>query len=620
MKKFMRKLRKHEKIVRAAVALVVLGVARFVFEDAGIVYPILCGVSALLAGGDVLSEAVVNIFHGEVFDENFLMCIAAVGAFFIGEYPEAAAVMIFYQVGEYFQQRAVGKSRASISALMDIRPDIAHLVGDDGTVRDADPSDVAVGQMIEIRPGERVPVDAKIVEGQSWLDTSALSGESVPREVRAGDEIFGGSVNTSGLLTARVERVFAESAVSRMLELVENASDKKAKAENFITSFARWYTPTVVGLAAALAILPPIFAGHFSDWLYRALVFLVVSCPCALVISVPLGFFGGIGGAAGQGVMVKGGNYMETLAGVDTVLMDKTGTLTRGSFDVQRVEPKGMTEDELVDLVAHAEMVSPHPMAKAVLTYYGKQTDASRIGAAEEIAGCGARALVDGHVICAGRRTWIAEITGEEIAPADYAAIYVAVDGKYAGFIEVADAVKPDAKQAVADLKKAGVKRVVMLTGDNEAIARRVAAELGIDEVHAELLPDGKVDCAEKIMQESGTTAFVGDGINDAPLLARADVGIAMGALGSDAAIEAADVVIMNDEPSRIALAMAIARKTMAIVRGNVVLSLAVKFAVLVLAALGVVGMWTAVFADVGVAMLAILNSMRTLRFAKKVR
>ena len=319
-------------------------------------------------------------------------------------------------------------------------------------------------------------------------------------------------------------------------------------------------------------------------------------------------------------VMVKGGNYMETLAKVDTVLMDKTGTLTRGSFDVQRIEPKGMTEDELVDLVAHAEMVSPHPMAKAVLTYYGKRPDASRIGAAEEIAGCGARALVDGHVICAGRRTWIAEITGEEIAPADYAAIYVAVDGKYAGFIEVADAVKPDAKQAVADLKKAGVKRVVMLTGDNESIARRVAAELGIDEVHAELLPDGKVDCAEKIMQEGGTTAFVGDGINDAPLLARADVGIAMGALGSDAAIEAADVVIMNDEPSRIALAMAIARKTMAIVRGNVVLSLAVKFAVLVLAALGVVGMWTAVFADVGVAMLAILNSMRTLRFAKKVR
>ena len=579
----------------------------------------------LVIGYDILKKAGKGIGNGRVFDENFLMAIATIGAFALaiyeksGDYNEAIAVMLFYQVGELFQSYAVGKSRKNISALMDIRPDYANIEVD-GKLEKVDPDEVSVGSIIVVQPGEKVPLDGVIVEGTSSLNTSALTGESLPRDVKAGDEIFGGSVNTSGLLTARVERVFAESAVSRMLELVENASDKKAKAENFITSFARWYTPTVVGLAAALAILPPIFAGHFSDWLYRALVFLVVSCPCALVISVPLGFFGGIGGAAGQGVMVKGGNYMETLAGVDTVLMDKTGTLTRGSFDVQRVEPKGMTEDELVDLVAHAEMVSPHPMAKAVLTHYGKQPDASRIGAAEEIAGCGARALVDGHVICAGRRTWIAEITGEEIAPADYAAIYVAVDGKYAGFIEVADAVKPDAKQAVADLKKAGVKRVVMLTGDNEAIAKRVAAELGIDEVHAELLPDGKVDCAEKIMQEGGTTAFVGDGINDAPLLARADVGIAMGALGSDAAIEAADVVIMNDEPSRIALAMAIARKTMAIVRGNVVLSLAVKFAVLVLAALGVVGMWTAVFADVGVAMLAILNSMRTLRFAKKVR
>lgn len=608
---FGRWMRRHGTLVRACAALLLLLAAFFVGDAMGKMA--LCAAATLLAGADVLWQALRNILHGDVFDENFLMCIAAIGAFCIGEYHEAAAVMIFYQIGEYFQSRAVRASRADIRALMDIRPEIAHLV--EGTdVRDVAPETLCIGQTIRIQPGERVPVDVCILSGESWIDTTALSGESIPRQVMQDDCVFGGSVNVSGLLTARVQRVYTDSAVSRMLALVEDAADKKAKTENFITVFARYYTPAVVLVAALLALVPPVFVGHFSDWLYRALVFLVVSCPCALVISVPLGFFGGIGGAARRGILVKGGNFLEALARVDTVLFDKTGTLTRGSFDVRRIIAQDMDERTLLELAAHAESASPHPLAKAITARYDGVLDAARVSQAQELSGCGARATVDGKTVCVGRRQWIAQLCGIEPPQSDYAAAYVCVDGRYCGFIEVADTVKEDAKDAVRALRRAGVRRIVMLTGDKQHIADAVGAQLGLDRVYAGLLPDQKVERAQVLMQDGGVTAFVGDGMNDAPLLARVDVGIAMGALGSDAAIEAADVVIMNDAPSKIAEAIAIAKKTTRIVRQNVILSLAIKFAVLVFAALGIVGMWTAVFADVGVAMLAILNSMRTLR------
>jgi len=611
-----RLFKRHGTVIRAAFGFVLLLTALIFFGDNKIASYILCAAGMLAAGYDVIWEAISNILRGDLFDENFLMCIAAIGAFFIGEAHEAAAVMIFYQVGEYFQNRAVGKSRNSIKALMDIRPEVAHVLRD-GEIVDVDPQELSVGEIIHIHPGERVPIDAQVTEGESWLDTSALSGESVPRRVEVGSAIFGGSVNTQGLLTACVTKPFGESAVSRMLEMVETAADKKAKTENFITAFARWYTPLVVGVAAALVLIPPIFVGNFSDWLYRALVFLVVSCPCALVISVPLGFFGGIGGAAKCGILVKGGNFFETLCKVDTVLMDKTGTLTRGSFDVQQVVPEGMSEEELLQLTAHTEMVSPHPMAKAIREAYGKDIDESIVTDVQEQAGHGAQAYVNGKLVQAGKRSWIEEICGKTLPVLFDSAVYVAVDGVYCGYIVVSDRIKDDAKAAIESLKASGVKQTVMLTGDTDAIAQRVAKALCIDQVFSELLPDQKVLQAERIMADGHITAFVGDGVNDAPLLARADVGIAMGALGSDAAIEAADIVIMDDKPSKIAQAIALAKKTMSIVKMNVVFSLAVKFAVLILAAFGVVGMWTAVFADVGVAMIAILNSMRTLQFGK---
>jgi Cd2+/Zn2+-exporting ATPase len=604
-------MRRHGTLVRACSALLLLVAAFLIGNTTGKI--VLCAAATLLAGADVLWQAMRNILHGDVFDENFLMCIAAIGAFCIGEYHEAAAVMIFYQVGEYFQSRAVRASRADIRALMDIRPEIAHLL--DGTdVRDVEPETLRVGQTIRILPGERVPVDVCILSGESWIDTTALSGESIPRQVMQNDSVFGGSVNVSGLLTARVQRVYTESAVSRMLALVEDAADKKAKTENFITTFARYYTPAVVLVAALLALVPPVFAGHFSDWLYRALVFLVVSCPCALVISVPLGFFGGIGGAARRGILVKGGNFLEALARVDTVLFDKTGTLTRGSFDVRRIVADNLDEQTLLALAAHAEYASPHPLAKAIVARYNGAINAARVSNVQELSGRGAQAVVDGKTVCVGRRQWIAQLCGAQPPQSDYAAAYVCVDGTYCGYIEVADTIKDDAKDAVRALRRAGVRRIVMLTGDKQHIADAVGTQLGLDQVYAGLLPDQKVERAQALMQDGGVTAFVGDGMNDAPLLARVDVGIAMGALGSDAAIEAADVVIMNDAPSKIAEAIAIAKKTTRIVRQNVILSLAIKFAVLLLAAFGIVGMWTAVFADVGVAMLAILNSMRTLR------
>ena len=572
-------------------------------------------------GWDVLWRAVRNIAHGQVFDENFLMALATIGALAIGEYPEAVFVMLFYQVGEWFQSYAVNRSRTSIAALMDIRPDYANIEVD-GQLQQVDPEEVSVGDAIVIKAGERIPLDGVVLEGTSTLDTAALTGESLPRRVPPGDDVVSGCVNLSGLLKVQVTKAFEESTVSKILDLVENASSKKAKAEHFITRFARYYTPIVVLAAVALALLPPLFTQvSWLDSIQRALNFLVVSCPCALVISVPLSFFGGIGGASRAGILVKGGNYLEVLAKTEIVVFDKTGTLTQGVFNVTAIHPDHCDQSQLLELAALAEVSSDHPISRSLLEAWGQLPDRSRVTQAEELSGRGVRAMVDGKVICAGNDKLMDEI-GVTWHPCHHVGttVHVAADGVYLGHIVISDQVKPDAQQAITALKAAGVRKTVMLTGDAKQVGEAVAAQLGLDEVHTQLLPTDKVDRVEGLLKEvspKGALAFVGDGINDAPVLSRADVGIAMGALGSDAAIEAADIVLMDDKPSKLAQAIAIARRTLAIVRQNIVFALGVKLLVLVLSALGLANLWEAVFADVGVSVIAILNAMRAMRTAK---
>ena len=573
-------------------------------------------------GWDVLWRAVRNIAHGQVFDENFLMALATVGALAIGEYPEAVFVMLFYQVGELFQSYAVDQSRKSITALMDIRPDYANMEGPDGQLEQVDPEDVAVGDTIIIKAGERIPLDGVVLEGSSTVDTAALTGESLPRQVESGDDVISGCVNLSGLLKVRVTKAFEESTVAKILDLVENSASKKAKAENFITKFARYYTPIVVLAAVALALLPPLLTSiQWVDSIQRALNFLVVSCPCALVISVPLSFFGGIGGASKDGILVKGGNYLEVLARTEIVVFDKTGTLTRGVFNVTAIHPDHCDQGQLLELAALAECWSDHPISRSLKEAYGREMDSSRVSNVEEVAGRGVKAVVDGHTICAGNDKLMDDI-GVSWHPCHRVGttVHVASDGVYLGHIVISDEVKPDAKEAVAALKAAGVRKTVMLTGDAQAVGEDVANRLGLDEVHTQLLPAGKVERVEELLKEvspKGALAFVGDGINDAPVLSRADIGIAMGGLGSDAAIEAADIVLMDDKPSKIAHAIRIARRTLAIVKQNIVFALAVKLLVLVLSAVGLVSMWAAVFADVGVSVIAILNAMRALKAGK---
>ena len=575
-------------------------------------------ISYIIVGGDVVKRAVKNIFKGQVFDENFLMSIATIGAFFIGEYPEGVAVMLFYQVGELFQSYAVGKSRKSIASLMDIRPDYANVKKGDELVK-VDPDEVQIGDIIVIKAGEKIPLDGKVIEGSSMIDTSALTGESVPREVEVGSDILSGCININGVITAEVTKEFGESTVSKILDLVENASSKKSNSEQFITKFARYYTPVVVIIAVFLAIIPPLVidGATFSDWIYRALAFLVVSCPCALVISIPLSFFGGIGGASKKGVLVKGSNYLEALAETEIVVFDKTGTLTKGVFNVQEIHPEGVSKEELLELTAHAESYSNHPISLSLKRAYSKEIDNGRISDVEEISGHGVIATVDGKKVMVGNIKLmkimdIPYFKGELIGTI----VHVAVNNKYIGYIVIADEVKEDSAQAIKELKAANIKQTVMLTGDNKSIGSKVAKELGLDKVYAELLPADKVEKLEELFSQKskkGKLAFVGDGINDAPVLARADIGIAMGGLGSDAAIEAADVVIMTDEPSKIATTMKISKKTLKIAHQNIVFAIGIKIIVLILSAFGITTMWAAIFADVGVTIIAVLNAFRAL-------
>ena len=572
----------------------------------------------LVIGWDVLWKAVRNIMNGQVFDENFLMCVATIGALIIGEFPEAVAVMLFYQVGELFQNVAVSRSRQSISELMDIRPDYANIQRD-GQLVQVDPEEVAVGDVIVIKAGERVPLDGVVLEGASALDTAALTGESLPRDVAAGDEVISGCVNLSGLLHVKVGKPFGQSTVARILDLVENSSEKKAQAEHFITKFARYYTPIVVFAALALAVIPSLLDGQWGIWVPRALNFLVVSCPCALVISIPLSFFGGIGGASKQGILVKGSNYLEALAQAGVVVFDKTGTLTQGKFSVTAVHPDGMSQEELLELAALAEQFSTHPISKSIVAAWGGTPDQSRAADVEEIAGHGVRAVIDGRTVLAGNGKLMARegipLTLDHDHPGTI--IHVAAEGRYAGHLVIADQPKETSAQALRELKAAGVRQTVMLTGDAQGAAQAVAQELDLDRFYAQLLPAGKVEQVENLLQEKSpkeTLVFVGDGINDAPVLSRADIGVAMGALGSDAAIEAADIVLMDDDLLKLTAAVRIARKTLSIVRQNVVFALGVKLLVLILSAVGLANMWAAVFADVGVSVLAILNASRMLK------
>ena len=571
-----------------------------------------------IIGWDIVWKAVRNIAHGQVFDENFLMALATIGAFCLQEFPEAVEVMLFYQVGELFQSYAVGRSRQSIAALMDIRPDYANIERD-GKLEQVDPDDVAVGDTIVIKAGERIPLDGVVLDGNSTVNTAALTGESLPRDVGAGSDVISGCVNQSGLLRVRVTKEFGESTVAKILDLVENASDKKGRTENFITHFARYYTPAVVFAALALAILPPFITGQaFSIWIYRALTFLVISCPCALVISIPLSFFGGIGGASKIGVLVKGSNYLESLAHAEYVVFDKTGTLTKGSFAVSEIHPNGIKDIQLLELAAYAEDYSNHPISLSIKKAYGKEIDHNRIGDIQEVAGHGVRTVIDNNTVLAGnaklmKRENIRYIPCTSIGTV----VYIACNGKYAGCIVIEDEIKTDAPAAIKDLKSSGVRKTIMLTGDADAVGQKVSARLGLDQAYTELLPADKVERVEELLKqksEKGKLVFVGDGINDAPVLARADVGIAMGGLGSDAAIEAADIVLMTDEPSKIASVIRIARKTIRIANQNIVFALGVKFLVLILGALGYANMWAAVFADVGVSVIAILNAIRAMK------
>ena len=575
-------------------------------------------ISYIIVGGDIVKRAVRNIFRGKVFDENFLMSIATIGAMLIGEYPEGIAVMLFYQIGELFQSYAVDKSRRSIADAMDIRPDYANVKRGDEVIK-VDPDEVQIGDIIVIKPGERIPLDGKVIEGNSMVDTSALTGESVPREVEVGHEILSGCINVNGVITAEVTKEYGESTVSKILDLVENASSKKSQSEQFITKFARYYTPIVVIIAVFLATIPPLVidGATFSDWIYRALTFLVVSCPCALVVSIPLSFFGGIGGASRKGILVKGSNYLEALAEAEIIVFDKTGTLTKGVFNVQEIHPEGITKEELLELTSYAESYSNHPISNSLKQAYGKEIDNGRISDVEEISGHGVIAAVDGKKVAAGNIKLMKKLNipcyeGEAVGTV----VHVGIDDKYAGYIVIADEVKEDSARAIKELKEAKIKQTVMLTGDTKNVASKVAKQLGLDKVYSELLPGDKVEKVEELLAQKsakGKLAFVGDGINDAPVLARADIGIAMGGLGSDAAIEAADVVIMTDEPSKIATAIKVSKKTLRIARQNTVFSIGIKIIVLILSAFGIATMWAAIFADVGVTIIAVLNAFRAL-------
>ncbi len=578
----------------------------------------------LVIGYDILKKAGFGIVNGQVFDENFLMALATVGAIILGEYVEGTAVMLFYQIGELFQSYAVGKSRRNISALMDIRPDYANIERD-GQLEQVDPDDVEVGTVIVVQPGEKVPIDGVIADGSSTLNTSALTGESLPREVHEGDEVISGCVNLTGLLRIETTKEFGDSTVSKILDLVENSSMKKSRSENFITRFAKYYTPAVCIGALALALLPPVVnlimgnPANWQQWVIRALTTLVISCPCALVISIPLSFFGGIGGASSKGVLVKGSNYLEALSETKYVVCDKTGTLTKGVFEVTHIEAaQGVTEDEILEMAAYAESYSNHPISKSLKEAYGKQLETARVSDVEEVSGHGVSAVIDGRKVAAGNVKFMKMLDiPYEVPQKTGTEVHVAIDGNYAGYILISDIVKPNAKAAIAGLKAAGVRQVIMLTGDAKNVAEAVAAELGVDVVKSELLPADKVAEVERLLAAKGDKerlAFVGDGINDAPVLSRADIGIAMGALGSDAAIEAADIVLMDDDPSKISTAMNISRKTLGIVHQNIVFALAVKFACLGLGAIGFVNMWWAIFADVGVMIIAVLNATRTLK------
>ena len=609
--------KKQKKVLIRIIAAAVLLIAAALIPVKGLWRLPLFLIPYFIIGWDVLWKAVRNIAHGQVFDENFLMCVATVGALVLGEYAEAVGVMLFYQVGELFQSYAVGKSRQSISQLMDIRPDSAN-VERDGQIVQVDPEEVAIGDVIVVRPGEKVPLDGVVLEGTSSLDTAALTGESVPRDAAPGDELLSGCVNLTGLLKVRVTREFGESTVAKILDLVENASSKKAKAENFITKFARYYTPSVVIGAVLLAVIPSLITGAWAVWVHRALIFLVISCPCALVISIPLSFFGGIGGASARGILVKGGNYLELLAKTETVVFDKTGTLTRGVFELSALYPAdGVTNETLLETAALAECHSSHPIAQSLRRAWGRDIDPDRVADVQEIPGHGISCLVDGVRVLAGNeKLMVRENIPFERCGDVGTLVYVARDGVYLGCAVIADQVKDTAPAAISDLKRRGI-RTVMLTGDSQAVGEAVAAKLGLDEVHAQLLPGDKVDRLEELLARksaNGVLAYVGDGVNDAPVLSRADVGIAMGGMGSDAAIEAADVVLMDDDPAKLTEAMDIARKCLRIVRENIVFALAVKALFLVLGAFGVASMWEAVFADVGVAVIAILNASRMLR------
>ncbi len=617
---------KQKKMLTRIIISMILFLGLFIAEHIGVLAA-LPGILTLfiylavyaLIGYDIVWKALRNISHGQIFDENFLMMVATVGAFGVKEYSEAVAVMLFYQVGELFQSYAVGKSRQSIAAMMDICPQYAN-IEEDGNLVQVDPDDVEIGTVIVVKPGERIPLDGVVVEGTSMVDTAALTGESVPRKAQVGDDIISGCVNGSGTLKVKVTKAFEDSTVSKILELVENATSKKAKVENFITRFAKYYTPVVTIAAVILALVPPIIlGGGFADWIQRACIFLVISCPCALVISVPMGFFGGIGAASRIGVLVKGSNYLEAVAEMDTIVFDKTGTLTKGEFKVSDVKAAGeITDAELLELAALGEGYSNHPIAESIRNAYGKALDMDRVNNSEEIAGHGIHARIDESDIYLGNAKLMKQqgIAYEENTKIG-TVVYVAKNGKFAGSIVISDAIKDGAKEAIHDMKAVGVKKCVMLTGDRKEVAEAVAKELGLDEVHAELLPGDKVSRVERLLrekQEKSRLAFVGDGINDAPVLTRADIGIAMGSMGSDAAIEAADIVLMDDDVRKIASIVKISRKTLRIVKQNVVFALSVKAIVLILGALGLASMWAAVFADVGVSVLAILNSMRTLQ------
>lgn len=581
-------------------------------------------VSYAIIGWDIIWKAICNIRQGQVFDENFLMMVATIGAFLLGEHSEGVAVMLFYQVGEWFQSYAVAKSRKSITSLMDIRPDYAN-VERDGKLVQVEPEEVQIGEIITIKPGEKIPIDGTVVSGISMLDTSALTGESLPREVEEGMDVISGCINQTGILKVQTTKEFGESTVAKILDLVENSSEKKARTENFITRFAKYYTPIVVFAALALAVIPPLaFGGNFSDWIYRALTFLVISCPCALVISIPLSFFGGLGGASKCGVLIKGSNYLEALADTEIIVFDKTGTLTKGSFAVSKIHANDMSENRLLEIAAYAEDYSNHPISQSIKHAYSKEIDSSRVQDVQEIAGHGVKAVIDGRKVLAGNAK-LMNHEHIEYEPCNEAGtvIYVAVDNKFAGYILIEDEVKEDSAFAIKELKANGIKQTVMLTGDSNAVGQKVAQKLGLDKVYTQLLPADKVAHVEELINNlhktsaKGKLAFVGDGINDAPVLARADVGIAMGGLGSDAAIEAADIVLMTDEPSKIVAAKKIARKTLAIAYENIVFAIGVKLIVLALGALGFASMWAAVFADVGVSVIAILNAIRALNVKK---